>query len=58
MVNLLQFIILLKRGDFIIIGLNKEQLSVCPSCSESSLKIENGCHSCINEECGFSKCDV
>ena len=30
----------------------------CPSCSESTLKIDNGCHSCINEDCGFSKCDI
>jgi hypothetical protein len=34
------------------------QLVQCPSCNEGTLKIENGCHSCLNEECGFSKCDV
>ncbi|MBI2145134.1 adenosylcobalamin-dependent ribonucleoside-diphosphate reductase [Candidatus Woesearchaeota archaeon] len=34
------------------------KLSLCPSCSKKTLKIENGCHSCLNEECGFSKCDV
>ncbi len=30
----------------------------CPSCSHKTLKIDNGCHSCLNEECGFSKCDM
>jgi len=30
----------------------------CPSCSQNTLKMENGCHACLNEDCGFSKCDV
>ncbi|MBI2141191.1 adenosylcobalamin-dependent ribonucleoside-diphosphate reductase [Candidatus Woesearchaeota archaeon] len=34
------------------------KLSICPSCSNKTLKIENGCHSCLNETCGFSKCEV
>ena len=34
------------------------KLSVCPSCKKKSLKIESGCHTCLNEECGFSKCEV
>ena len=34
------------------------QLVQCPSCSQNTLKMDNGCHSCLNEECGFSKCDV
>ncbi len=33
-------------------------LSICPSCGNKTLKIENGCHSCLNETCGFSKCEV
>jgi ribonucleotide reductase alpha subunit len=33
-------------------------LSLCPSCSKKTLKIENGCHSCLNADCGFSKCDI
>ena len=28
---------------------------ICPSCNRKSLKIENGCDSCV--ECGYSKCD-
>ena len=28
---------------------------LCPMCGEKSLKLENGCDSCI--ECGYSKCD-
>ena len=34
------------------------QLVQCPSCSENTLKMDNGCHSCLNDECGFSKCDI
>ncbi len=34
------------------------QLVQCPSCNQNTLKIDNGCHSCLNEDCGFSKCDV
>lgn len=34
------------------------QLSICPSCGNKTLKIENGCHTCLNETCGFSKCEV
>ena len=30
-------------------------LSICPSCNQNSLKVENGCHECI--ECGAGKCD-
>ncbi|MBI3036350.1 hypothetical protein HYY73_01140 [Candidatus Woesearchaeota archaeon] len=34
------------------------KLSNCQSCGKKTLKIENGCHSCLNEDCGFSKCEV
>ncbi|MBI3034578.1 hypothetical protein HYY72_05455 [Candidatus Woesearchaeota archaeon] len=34
------------------------KLSLCPACEGSTLKIENGCQSCLNEDCGFSKCDI
>ncbi len=33
-------------------------LAVCPMCNQQTLRVENGCHSCINEECGYSKCDM
>jgi hypothetical protein len=35
-----------------------ENLAECPSCKKNTLKIEGGCHSCVNEECGYSKCDL
>jgi len=35
-----------------------DNLAECPSCGKNTLKIEGGCHSCVNEECGFSKCDM
>ena len=28
---------------------------ICPTCSNQTLKVENGCDSCI--QCGYSKCD-
>ncbi|GEM_PF-216288 len=34
------------------------KLSICPACAKETMKIENGCYSCMNEECGFSKCDM
>jgi len=30
---------------------------ICPDCSQKSLKMENGCLTCVNPECGYSKCD-
>jgi len=35
-----------------------DNLAECPSCGKSTLKVEGGCHSCVNEDCGFSKCDI
>ena len=35
-----------------------ESLALCPVCKKKSLRVENGCNTCINPECGFSKCDT
>lgn len=32
-------------------------LKICPKCGDRSVKVENGCMTCVNEECGYSKCD-
>ncbi len=32
-------------------------LRTCPACEKITLKIDGGCSSCVNPECGFSKCD-
>jgi hypothetical protein len=37
---------------------SKIELQVCPKCSKKTFKVENGCYSCINEECCYSKCDI
>jgi len=37
---------------------DNQLLRVCPKCNKNTLKIENGCNSCINPECGYGKCDV
>ena len=29
----------------------------CPKCGQKSLKLEGGCMSCMNPDCGYSKCD-
>jgi len=31
------------------------QFKICPECSQRTLKLENGCDSCLS--CGYSKCD-
>ncbi|HGY55655.1 MAG TPA: hypothetical protein ENK44_08145 [Caldithrix abyssi] len=33
------------------------EFQICPDCSQRSVKMENGCLTCINPECGYSKCD-
>ena len=33
------------------------QFKICPDCNERTLKNENGCDTCINPSCGYSKCD-
>jgi hypothetical protein len=35
-----------------------ENLAICPACGKKSLRVEGGCHSCINPKCGYSKCDT
>ena len=35
----------------------EQDLRICPKCGQKTLKVENGCMTCINPECGYSKCD-
>jgi len=30
---------------------------ICPDCNNRTLKTENGCDSCVDPDCGYSKCD-
>jgi len=30
---------------------------ICPDCNQRSVKMENGCLTCIEPDCGYSKCD-
>jgi len=30
---------------------------ICPDCNNRTLKTENGCNTCMDPECGYSKCD-
>ena len=32
-------------------------LHKCPKCEKQTLKIENGCNSCMNTDCGYGKCE-
>ena len=32
-------------------------LQVCPKCEKKTLKVESGCHSCMNTDCGYGKCE-
>jgi ribonucleoside-diphosphate reductase alpha chain len=40
-----------------VVGDGTTALKICPKCGDRSVKVENGCMSCINSECGYSKCD-
>lgn len=33
------------------------EFQICPDCSDRSVKMENGCLTCVNPDCGYSKCD-
>ena len=37
--------------------LTNSEFQICPDCSDRSVKMENGCLTCVNPECGYSKCD-
>lgn len=30
---------------------------ICPKCNLRTLKVEGGCYTCINPDCGYTKCD-
>ena len=30
---------------------------ICPECNQKTLKTENGCDNCMDQDCGYSKCD-
>lgn len=32
-------------------------LKICPKCNQKTMKVENGCIVCMNDECNYSKCD-
>lgn len=33
------------------------EYQICPDCNQRSVRMENGCLTCIDPECGYSKCD-
>jgi ribonucleoside-diphosphate reductase alpha chain len=33
------------------------EFQICPDCNDRSVKMENGCLTCVNPDCGYSKCD-
>ncbi len=40
------------------VELEGKNLAICPMCGKKTLVIEDGCYTCINPECGWSKCEV
>ncbi|NPA22534.1 MAG: hypothetical protein GXN92_03080 [Candidatus Micrarchaeota archaeon] len=38
-------------------GNGDAHLKICPACNQRTLKVENGCTTCINPDCGYSKCE-
>ncbi len=45
------------EGEKVASPEGEAELMICPECNQKTLKIENGCMTCINPECGYSKCD-
>ncbi len=47
------------NGDFSGDSVNMENnyFKICPDCNNRTLKTENGCNTCMDPECGYSKCD-
>lgn len=40
-----------------ISSITNTEFQICPDCSDRSVKMENGCLTCVNPDCGYSKCD-
>jgi hypothetical protein len=36
---------------------SESKLMFCPECQQKTAKYENGCITCTDEKCGYSKCD-
>ncbi|MBU5682120.1 MAG: hypothetical protein KQA34_00135 [Candidatus Aenigmarchaeota archaeon] len=34
-----------------------DKFQICPKCGMKTLKVEEGCYTCINPECGYTKCN-
>jgi ribonucleotide reductase alpha subunit len=34
------------------------RLMECPACNQQTLKMEVGCNTCLNEECGYGQCEA
>ena len=47
-----------EKSQSMLLADGKSTLSECSQCGGNTLKMENGCFTCVNEECGFSKCDI
>jgi ribonucleoside-diphosphate reductase alpha chain len=49
------------KNELPVVDMKKSEvnldLKICPKCGQKALKVENGCMSCMNADCGYSKCD-
>lgn len=41
-----------------MISIPGARLMECPACNQHTLKMESGCNTCINEECGYGQCEA
>ncbi|MEM5820144.1 MAG: hypothetical protein QW678_00630 [Candidatus Aenigmatarchaeota archaeon] len=46
-----------KNLDFNIKEDINDKFQICPKCGMKTLKVEEGCYTCINPECGYTKCN-
>lgn len=47
-----------EHDGYVKVSFPKPNMAKCPVCGKYTLKMENGCYSCTNDKCGYSKCDV
>lgn len=47
-----------ESGSGVIVEAAHAPLVKCPQCGKGTYKIENGCSTCIDADCGYGKCDV
>lgn len=38
--------------------IKSSNMAICPACNNKTLRVEGGCKTCVNPDCGYSACDI